>query len=154
MIGMATNKVVYGTTVLVDLTEDTVTADKLVSGITATAANGEKITGSLDSFPNNQNPTNPDLLLSYMGNQKTSTYILPYSYYTGADKVLKTDSTVSIQISNSSLASSIGLTADKIVSGNTILGVSGSVVIQKYYTGSATPSSSLGNNGDIYLMVG
>ena len=31
--------------------------------------------------------------------------------------------------------------------------VSGSQVIQVYRTGSATPSSSLGNNGDLYLKV-
>lgn len=31
--------------------------------------------------------------------------------------------------------------------------VSGSQVIQVYRTGSITPSSSLGNNGDLYLKV-
>ena len=30
--------------------------------------------------------------------------------------------------------------------------IEGSLVIQKYYTGSSTPSSSLGNNGDIYFQ--
>lgn len=30
---------------------------------------------------------------------------------------------------------------------------SGSLVVQKYYTGSSAPSSSLGNNGDLYLKV-
>ena len=44
---MAVNKVVYGTTVLVDLTEDTVTADKLLKGATAHDASGEKITGTM-----------------------------------------------------------------------------------------------------------
>lgn len=45
------------------------------------------------------------------------------------------------------------LIASNILSGVNILGVSGSVVINKYYTGSSDPSSSLGNNGDIYLKV-
>ncbi|MBO7070549.1 MAG: hypothetical protein J6W09_04570 [Bacteroidales bacterium] len=31
--------------------------------------------------------------------------------------------------------------------------VDGSLVIQHYYTGSSTPSSSLGVNGDIYLKT-
>lgn len=31
--------------------------------------------------------------------------------------------------------------------------VSGSVVIQHYYTGSTAPSSSLGTDGDIYLQT-
>ena len=43
---MAVNKVVYGTTVLVDLTEDTVTPDKLLKGATAHDASGEQVTGT------------------------------------------------------------------------------------------------------------
>ena len=43
---MAVNKVVYGTTVLVDLTGDTVTTDKLLKGATAHDASGEQVTGT------------------------------------------------------------------------------------------------------------
>ena len=46
---MAVNKVVYGTTVLVDLTGDTVTADKLLKGATAHDASGEQITGTMEA---------------------------------------------------------------------------------------------------------
>lgn len=57
-----------------------------------------------------------------------------------------------------------GLSADKILSGTTvkigdsvdddrIASVAGSVAFQTYYTGSGTPSSSLGVNGDIYLQT-
>ena len=46
---MAVNKVVYGTTVLVDLTGDTVTADKLLKGVTAHHASGEQITGTMEA---------------------------------------------------------------------------------------------------------
>ena len=46
MTAMAVNKVVYGTTVLVDLTEDTVTPDKLLKGATAHDASGEQVTGT------------------------------------------------------------------------------------------------------------
>ena len=49
MTAMAVNKVVYGTTVLVDLTEDTVTADKLLKGATAHNAAGEPITGTMEA---------------------------------------------------------------------------------------------------------
>lgn len=45
------------------------------------------------------------------------------------------------------------LVPENIISGKSIFGVSGSVVIQKYYTGTSDPSSSLGNDGDIYLKV-
>lgn len=44
---MAVNKVVYGTTVLVDLTTDTVTADTLKEGVTAHNSAGELITGTM-----------------------------------------------------------------------------------------------------------
>ena len=70
---MAVSKVVYGTTVLVDLTSDTVSQTALLNGTTAHDKAGNLITGNL--------------------------------------------------------------------------------VVQKYYTGSSDPSSSLGNNGDLSLKV-
>lgn len=58
-----------------------------------------------------------------------------------------------------------GLSADSILSGVTvkvgdandddrIASVTGTVVIQHYYTGSSSPSSSLGDDGDVFLMTG
>lgn len=44
---MAINKVIYGTQTLLDLTEDTVTADNLQSGVTAHSKSGDSITGTL-----------------------------------------------------------------------------------------------------------
>ena len=46
---MAVNKVIYGTTVLVDLTGDSVTPDKLLKGATAHDASGEQITGTMEA---------------------------------------------------------------------------------------------------------
>ena len=43
------NKVVYGTTVLVDLTADTVTAGSMLSGVVAHDASGASVTGSISS---------------------------------------------------------------------------------------------------------
>lgn len=42
---MSINKVVYGGKTLIDLTGDTVTEDKLLSGITAHGKDGELVTG-------------------------------------------------------------------------------------------------------------
>lgn len=57
----------------------------------------------------------------------------------------------------------LDLTSDTVNENNTLLGVighsadgevfSGKVKIQHYYTGSTTPSASLGEDGDIYLEV-
>lgn len=42
------NKVIYGASTLIDLTEDTVTPDNLYKGSTAHAANGSQITGTAE----------------------------------------------------------------------------------------------------------
>lgn len=48
---MPVNKVIYGVTTLIDITDSTVTADKLATGITAYDKSGTKITGTLDAYP-------------------------------------------------------------------------------------------------------
>lgn len=54
---MAISKVVYGGQTLVDLTPDTITADKLLKGITAHGADGEAITGTCTYDANTQDAT-------------------------------------------------------------------------------------------------
>lgn len=54
---MAINKVVYGGRTLIDLTADTVTADKILSGFTAHGKNGAVITGTCDFDSNTQDAT-------------------------------------------------------------------------------------------------
>jgi hypothetical protein len=54
---MATNKVVYGSTVLIDLTADTVTANKILTSYTAHDASGAIITGTCDYDVNSQDAT-------------------------------------------------------------------------------------------------
>lgn len=56
----------------------------------------------------------------------------------------------------------IDLTSDTVTTEDLVQGttahdksgalITGTLVIQKFYTGTATPSSSLGNDGDIYLQ--
>lgn len=50
------------------------------------------------------------------------------------------------------IAGDADLVGSNIISTANIFGTQGTVVIQKYYTGANAPSSSLGNNGDIYLQ--
>lgn len=44
---MAVNKVNYGDETLIDLTEDTVTQDTLLSGVTAHSGTGERVVGTV-----------------------------------------------------------------------------------------------------------
>lgn len=52
-----TNKVVYGSTVLIDLTADTVTADKILASYTAHDQSGAMITGTCDFDVNSGDAT-------------------------------------------------------------------------------------------------
>ena len=54
---MAISKVVYGGEVLIDLTADTIKADKLLKGYTAHRADGEPINGSCEFDANTQDAT-------------------------------------------------------------------------------------------------
>ncbi len=51
------NKIVYGNNVLIDLTADTVTKDKIIAGYTAHDASGAIITGTCDFDVNSQDAT-------------------------------------------------------------------------------------------------
>lgn len=54
---MAHNKIIYNGKTLIDLTTDTVTADKMLSGVTAHDKSGEVITGTCDYDANTQDAT-------------------------------------------------------------------------------------------------
>ena len=54
---MAVSKVIYGGSTLIDLTTDTVTADKLLTGITAHGKDGELIEGTCSFDANTQDAT-------------------------------------------------------------------------------------------------
>lgn len=57
---MAISKVVYGGRTLIDLTADTITADKLKKGYTAHGADGEPVTGTCEHDANTQDATAAD----------------------------------------------------------------------------------------------
>ena len=54
---MGKSKIIYAGQVLMDLTGDTVTADKLLSGFTAHGADGEPVVGACDYDANTQDAT-------------------------------------------------------------------------------------------------
>ncbi len=94
------NKIIYGNNTLLDLSEDTVSANKVFVGESFHLPTGQRTIGTATS-----------------------------------------DATAA---------------ANDIISGETAYvngsKITGTLVIQHYYTGSTAPSSSLGNDGDIYLQ--
>ena len=133
---MAISKVIYGGNTLIDLTADTIKADKLLKGYTAHGANGEPINGSCDFDTNTQDATATDAeildgktaynkgveVTGKMVNNgavtgtisaKTQQYTIPQGYHDGSGKV---------GISSTEQAKII---PDNIRAGITILGVAG-----------------------------
>lgn len=132
------NKVIYGGTVLIDLTADTVTADKLAEGVTAHDKSGEIITGTntYDSDTSDDTAAVAEILSGKTaharGSQLTGTmpnngavtgtittkaqeYTIPLGYHDGSGKV---------SISTTEQAK---LVATNIRQGVTILGVEGTM---------------------------
>ena len=135
---MGKSKIIFGGEVLIDLTSDTVTPDKLLNGITAHGADGEKIYGTCDYDANTQDATAtaPEILkgkIAYNKGQKVTgtmtnngavsgtittvagAYTVPQGYHDGSGKV---------QIASSEQAKII---ASNIRDGVTILGVEGTM---------------------------
>ena len=132
------NKVIYAGNVLIDLTGDTVTADKLASGITAHDASGAIITGTstFDSDTSNDTANASEILNGRTAHSKgalvtgtmpnngsvtgtistvSGAYTIPKGYHDGAGKVT---------ISSTEQSK---IVAANIRSGITILGVKGTM---------------------------
>ena len=107
---MARSKIIYGGEVLMDLTADSVTADKLLVGVTAHGADGELIEGACDFDANTQDATamaaeilsgkaaysKGTKVVGTMPNRgavsgeflaKAGVYVVPQGYHDGSGKV-------------------------------------------------------------------
>lgn len=137
-MALTVSKVIYGGQVLMDLTNDTITADKLKKGYTAHGADGEVINGTCEHDANTQDATAADSEIlagktAYVkGTKKTGTmknngavtgkistkegeYTVPPGYHDGSGKV-GIDSTEQEK-----------LIPENIREGITILGVEGAM---------------------------
>ena len=135
---MAVSKVIYGGRTLIDLTADTVTADKILKGYTTHGANGELMTGTCeyDAYTQDATAADSEILsgkIAYVkGVKKTGTmknngavsgsistkdgtYTVPQGYHDGSGKV---------GIASTEQAK---LIATNIREGVTVLGVTGTM---------------------------
>ena len=106
-----------------------ITAGNIKSGVTILGVTGNVTQGSFTT--------------STISPSTLSQTVSPTSPYNGF-------SSVTVEAVTAAIDSRI--TSSNIKSGVTILGVAGGLVIQNYYSGVSTPSVSLGNEGDIYLL--
>ena len=153
---MAINKVIYGGKTLIDLTNDTVTDDKMLSGTKAHDKSGAQITGTCtyDADTSDANAKNSEILsgkTAYVNGEKVTgvmknngavtgtiatkeqEYIIPIGYHDGSGKV-SIDSTEQAKI-----------IAANIKQGVTILGVEGTLEPSSEVTAqpkSVTPSKN------------
>lgn len=153
---MAINKVIYGGKTLIDLTNDTVTADKMLSGTKAHDKSGAQITGTCtyDANTSDANAKNSEILsgkTAYVNGEKVTgvmknngaatgtiatkeqEYTIPIGYHDGSGKV-SIDSTEQAKI-----------IAANIKQGVTILGVEGTLEPSSEVTAqpkSVTPSKN------------
>lgn len=218
---MAFSKIILNGTTLMDVTNDTVGADNLLSGYVAHGADGNQVIGeatagtyqtktvspstssqtvtpdtgydALSSVTVNAMPsgtaTAPTSISGTAATVSTGTNTLTLtktvsvtprittagyvssgtagnaSVSLSASVTTKAAATITPGTSSQTIASGTYLTgaqtiagdanlvSGNIVSGKSIFGVNGNVSFVTYYTGTSTPSSSLGSNGDIYLKT-
>ena len=134
----------------------TVTAPTSISGTTATVSTGTNTLTLTKTVSVTPNVTTAGYISAGTAGNASVTLT--------ANVTTKAAATITPGTTNQTIASGTYLTgtqtiagdadlvASNIVSGVQIFGVTGNVVLQNYYTGSSAPSSSLGNNGDLYLQ--
>ena len=133
-----------------------VTAPSTISGTTATVSTGTNTITLTKSVSVTPNVTTAGYIST--GTAGNSSVSLTANVTTKAAATITpgtTNQTIesgTYLTGTQTIAGDADLVASNIINGVQIFGVTGNVVLQNYYTGSSAPSSSLGNNGDLYLQ--
>ena len=147
--GSATAPVsISGTAATVSTGTNTLTLSKTVS-ITPTVSAGYVSSGTAGNSAVSLTANVTTKAATTYHPSTSSQSIASGTYLTGAQTISPVTTT---NLSASNIVSGVTIKVGDSSDDDRIASVTGNVVLQNYYTGSSTPSSSLGSNGDLYLQ--
>lgn len=150
---MAVNKVVFGENILIDLSGDDITAEKLLSGATAHAADGSPITGTLPFTPSgntrwySNSESNPENVIATTVTRGGADYIR-FKHKNTEDRAFIVGSFVALDMEVENIGDA---TAEDVMVGKTFTSAAGIKVTGTHECSSSGGSSN--NNCEAYHIT-